>query len=70
VVRTVRFDRGNPWLTLELENDDVVAVRMFHEIFQFFNDGRSAVLAVILFVAVLPLMLLNVRQMKNQGLPA
>jgi hypothetical protein len=26
VVRTVRFDRGNPWLTLELENDDVVAV--------------------------------------------
>ena len=26
VVRAVRFDRGNPWLTLELENDDVVAV--------------------------------------------
>jgi len=26
VVRTVRFDRGSPWLTLELENDDVVAV--------------------------------------------
>jgi hypothetical protein len=43
---------------------------MFLQKFQFFNDGRSAVLAVILFVAVLPLMLLNVRQMKNQGLPA
>jgi hypothetical protein len=26
VVRAVRFDRGSPWLTLELENDDVVAV--------------------------------------------
>jgi hypothetical protein len=26
VVRAVRFDRGNPWLTLELENDDVVSV--------------------------------------------
>jgi hypothetical protein len=26
VVHAVRFDRGNPWLTLELENDDVVAV--------------------------------------------
>jgi hypothetical protein len=26
VVRAIRFDRGNPWLTLELANDDVVAV--------------------------------------------
>ncbi len=26
VVRAVRFERGNPWLTLELEDDDVVAV--------------------------------------------
>jgi hypothetical protein len=26
VVRAVRFDRGSPWLTLELENDDIVAV--------------------------------------------
>ena len=28
-------------------NDDVVAVRMFHEIFQFFNDGRGAALATL-----------------------
>ena len=26
VVRTVRFERGNPWASLELDNDDVVAV--------------------------------------------
>jgi hypothetical protein len=26
VVREVRFERGNPWATLELEDDDVVAV--------------------------------------------
>jgi hypothetical protein len=26
VVRKVRFDRGQPWLYLELENDDTVAV--------------------------------------------
>jgi hypothetical protein len=26
VVRAVRFERGNPWATLELEDDDVVAV--------------------------------------------
>ena len=26
VVRGIRFERGNPWVTLELEDDDVVAV--------------------------------------------
>jgi hypothetical protein len=26
VVRAVRFDRGSPWATLELQDDDVVAV--------------------------------------------
>ena len=26
VVRAVRFDRGNPWASLELHDDDVVAV--------------------------------------------
>ena len=26
VVRKIRFDRGNPWVSLELEDDDVVAV--------------------------------------------
>ena len=26
VVRAVRFERGNPWATLELEDDDVVAL--------------------------------------------
>ncbi len=49
---------------------DVIANQMFLQKFQFFNDGRSAVLAVVLFVAVLPLMILNVRQMRSQGLPA
>jgi alpha-glucoside transport system permease protein len=49
---------------------DVVANQMFLQKFQFNNEGRAAVLAVILFVAVLPLMVLNVRQMKRQGLPS
>ncbi len=43
---------------------------MFLQMFQYFNDGRGAVLAVVLFVAVLPLMILNVRQMRRQGLRA
>ena len=47
-------------------NDDVVANRMFHEIFQFFDDGRGAALATILFVAVLPVMYINLRNFRRQ----
>jgi alpha-glucoside transport system permease protein len=47
-------------------NDDVVAVRMFHEMFQFLNDGRAAALATILFIAVLPVMYVNLRNFRRQ----
>ena len=47
-------------------NDDVVANRMFHEIFQFFNDGRGAALASLLFVAVLPVMYINLSNFRRQ----
>ena len=47
-------------------NDDVVAVRMFHEMFQFFNDGRGAALATLLFLAVLPIMYVNLRNFRRQ----
>jgi alpha-glucoside transport system permease protein len=47
-------------------HDDVVANRMFHEMFQFFNDGRAAALATLLFVAVLPVMWLNLRNFRRQ----
>jgi alpha-glucoside transport system permease protein len=47
--------------------DDVVGVRMFHEIFQFFNDGRGAALATLLFLAVLPVMYINLRNFKRQA---
>jgi alpha-glucoside transport system permease protein len=46
---------------------DVVAVRMYLEKFQFFNDGRAAALSAILFLAVLPLMFVNLRQLRRQG---
>ncbi len=48
-------------------NDDVVANRMFQEIFQFFEEGRAAALAALLFVAVLPVMYINLRNFKRQG---
>lgn len=47
---------------------DVVANRMFVEKFQFFNDGRAAALAAVLFIAVLPIMFVNVRNLRRQGL--
>jgi alpha-glucoside transport system permease protein len=47
---------------------DVVANQMYLQMFQFFDNSRGSVLAVVLFVAVLPLILLNVRQMRQQGL--
>jgi alpha-glucoside transport system permease protein len=48
-------------------NDDVVANRMFLEIFQFFDDGRGAALATLLFIAVLPVMYINLRNFRRQG---
>ncbi|MEP7379775.1 MAG: sugar ABC transporter permease [Chloroflexota bacterium] len=47
---------------------DVVANRMFLEMFVFFRDGRAAALAVVLFIAVLPVMFLNLRNLRTQGI--
>lgn len=49
---------------------DVVANQMFIQAFQFSDIGRGSVLAVILFVAVLPLMIINIRNINKQGLAA
>jgi alpha-glucoside transport system permease protein len=49
---------------------DVVATRMFAEMFTFFNDGRAAALACVLFLAVLPIMFVNVRNLRRQGIGA
>jgi alpha-glucoside transport system permease protein len=51
-------------------NDDVVAVRMFHEMFQYLNDGHAAALATVLFIAVLPVMYVNLRNFRRQQVEA
>jgi len=51
-------------------SDDVVANRMFLEIFQFFEDGRGAALATLLFIAVLPVMYINLRNFRRQQVEA
>jgi alpha-glucoside transport system permease protein len=44
----------------------VLANEMYTQKFVFFDNGRGAALAVILFLAVLPLMIYNVRQLRKE----
>ena len=44
----------------------IVASRMYEETFIFRNFGRGAALAVFLFIVVIPFMIRNVQQMKEQ----
>ena len=49
---------------------DVIANRMFNEMFRFRNFGFATALAVILLVAVIPIMVVNVRNLRRQGIGA
>lgn len=47
---------------------EVIANRMFVEMFNFRNFGRASALAVVLLLVVLPIMLLNIRNLRRQHL--
>ncbi|MDX2380108.1 MAG: sugar ABC transporter permease [Acidimicrobiia bacterium] len=47
---------------------EVIANRMFKEMFTFRNFGHASTLAVLLLVVVTPVMVLNVRNLRRQGL--
>lgn len=47
-------------------NTEVVANRMYVEMFTYRNFGHGAALAVILFLAVFPAMMINVRNLRQQ----
>jgi len=49
---------------------EVIANRMFSEMFKFRNFGRASALAVILFVVVIPIIVINVKNLKRQGIGA
>ena len=49
---------------------EVVANRMFNEMFLFRTSGHASALAVILFIAVIPIMVINIRNMRQQGIGA
>lgn len=47
---------------------EVIANRMFKEMFQFANTGRASAIAVVLFVMIIPIMYVNIRQkLKGEG---
>ncbi|NMA61823.1 MAG: sugar ABC transporter permease [Firmicutes bacterium] len=41
---------------------EVIANRMFKEMFQFANTGRASAIAVVLFLIIIPIMYFNIRQ--------
>ena len=47
---------------------EVIANRMFKEMFQFANTGRASAIAVVLFLMIIPIMFANIRQkLKGEG---
>ncbi|MGI9586028.1 MAG: carbohydrate ABC transporter permease [Acidimicrobiia bacterium] len=49
---------------------EVIANRMFSEMFKFRNFGRASSLAVILLIVVIPIIVINVRNLREQGVGA
>lgn len=49
---------------------EVIANRMFTEMFTFRNFGHASAIAVVLFVAVVPIMAVNIRNLRRQGIGA
>jgi alpha-glucoside transport system permease protein len=47
---------------------EVLANRMFGEMFSLRNFGRASAIAVILFIAVIPIMIVNIRNLRRQGI--
>jgi alpha-glucoside transport system permease protein len=47
-------------------NTDVVATFMYKEMFNYHDFGRAGALAVILLLAILPIMLINIRRFRSQ----
>jgi alpha-glucoside transport system permease protein len=50
----------------ETNQTEVVAERMIQWFFISNNDGRGGAIAVILFIAVIPVMIFNVRRFREQ----
>ena len=49
---------------------EVIANRMFTEMFKFRNFGRASALAAILLIVTIPIMVINIRNLRRQGINA
>jgi len=47
-------------------NTEVIANRMYKEMFKFQNFGRASTLAVVLLVLIVPMMVINIRRFRRQ----
>jgi len=45
---------------------EVIANRMYKEMFQFHNFGRASAIAVILLLVIIPVMIINIRRFREQ----
>ena len=45
---------------------EVIANRMYKEMFNFFNYGRASAIAVVLLILIVPFMILNIRRFAAQ----
>ncbi len=48
-------------------NTEVIANRMYKEMFNYHNYGRASAIAVILLVAIIPVMILNIKRFRQGG---
>jgi alpha-glucoside transport system permease protein len=47
-------------------NTDVIANRMYKELFTFHNLGRASAIATILLILTIPVMIINIRRFRAQ----
>jgi alpha-glucoside transport system permease protein len=45
---------------------EVIANRMYNEMYKNFNSGRGTAVAVVLIVAIVPFMIINIRRFREQ----
>src|SRR6056297_1249684 len=46
---------------------EVIANRMYKEMFQYRNFGRASAIAVVLFMLIVPVIVLNIKRMRGEG---
>ena len=53
-------------MTNGLYGTEVLASQQYKQMFKFFHYGRGSAIAIILLVAVIPVMIYNLRQFRQQ----